>query len=79
MDSRRRPTLPADLLAAAQVNPDDRLVARADGDGRILLETRSAIRARIRARFKEDRARDGRTGNAVEELLADRRRDQSLT
>lgn len=79
LDSRRRPTLPAELLAAAHVAPDERLVARPDGDGRIVLETRAAIRTRIRARFKEERAREGRKGSAVEELLAERRRDQSLT
>jgi hypothetical protein len=79
LDSRRRPTLPAELLAAAHVDPDERLVARPDGEGRIVLETRAAIRARIRARFMEDRAREGRTGSAVEELFEERKRDQSLT
>lgn len=81
LDSRRRPTLPAELLAAASVHPDDRLVARADGEGRIVLETRAALRSRVRARARaqEDRAHEGGKPSAVDELLAERRRDQSLT
>lgn len=79
MDSRRRPTLPAELLAAASVHPDDRLVARADGEGRIVLETRAALRSRVRARAQEERAHEGGKASAVDELLAQRRRDQSLT
>lgn len=79
LDSRRRPTLPAELLAAASVHPDDRLIARADGEGRIVLETRAALRSRVRARAQEVRAHEGGKGSAVDELLAERRRDQSLT
>lgn len=42
-----RGVLPAPVRRAAHVDEGDRLVARAEGPGRIVLETPAAIRARV--------------------------------
>lgn len=70
MDSRRRPTLPPDLLAAAGISPTDRLNARVDGEGRIILETPAAALARARALVRQGRMP---AGSVVDELIEERR------
>jgi bifunctional DNA-binding transcriptional regulator/antitoxin component of YhaV-PrlF toxin-antitoxin module len=78
LDSRRRPTLPEELLSEARVARGEELVAHVESEGRIVLETRDAIRRRLRQRFAEGRARVGHSGNPVADLLQERSRDTSL-
>lgn len=77
LDAKRRPTLPAALLAEAALKPDSELIARADGAGRIVLETAEAVKRRVRDRAVAGRARTGRTESAVDSLLVDRATDRS--
>ncbi|WP_369054637.1 AbrB/MazE/SpoVT family DNA-binding domain-containing protein [Kineococcus terrestris] len=49
LDAKRRPTLPAELLAAVDARPGSELVATVE-DGRIVLETREALMERLRAK-----------------------------
>lgn len=44
---RGRSVLPAEVRRAARVEEGDQMVARAEGPGRIVLETRDAIAARV--------------------------------
>lgn len=78
LDSRRRPTLPEELLSEARVGRGEELVAHVESEGRIVLETRDAIRRRLRQRFADGRARVGHTADPVAELLRERARDASL-
>lgn len=78
LDVKRRPTLPAALLEEAGIAPTEALVAHTAGDGVIVLETRAAIRRRLRERYAEGRRRTGRSGSATDELLAERAVDGSL-
>jgi hypothetical protein len=78
LDVKRRPTLPAALLEEAGIVPTEALVAHTAGEGVIVLETRAAIRRRLRERYAEGRRRTGRSGSAMEELLAERAADRSL-
>ena len=78
LDAKRRPTLPVALLAEAGIAAGEPLVARAGGDGVIVLETRAALRRRLQERYAEGRRRTGRSGSPVEELLAERAADRSL-
>ncbi len=75
MDAKRRPTLPAALLEEAALTPGSELIARAEGKGRIVLETPDAIKRRVRERAAAGRRRTGRTDSAVDSLLADRAAD----
>ncbi|WP_459642073.1 hypothetical protein [Kineococcus sp. NUM-3379] len=59
LDAKRRPTLPAELLAEAGVSPESELVASTDGAGRIVVETREALVARIRGRYRTPRPGPG--------------------
>lgn len=78
VDNKRRPTLPAQLLADADLpERPDSLIAHADGAGRIVLETPEAIKRRIRQRATAGRQRTGRGDSAAESLLADRAADPS--
>jgi antitoxin component of MazEF toxin-antitoxin module len=79
LDVKRRPTLPAALLEEAGIAPSDALVAHTAGEGVIVLETRAAIRRRLRERYAEGRRRTGRSGSPVQELLAERAADGSLS
>jgi bifunctional DNA-binding transcriptional regulator/antitoxin component of YhaV-PrlF toxin-antitoxin module len=78
LDSRRRPTLPEELLSEAHVGRGEELVAHVESEGRIVLETREAIRRRLRQRFADGRLRVGHTGDPVADLLRERARDASL-
>jgi bifunctional DNA-binding transcriptional regulator/antitoxin component of YhaV-PrlF toxin-antitoxin module len=77
-DSKRRTTWPAQLLAEAGLSPSDELVAHRDAEGRIVVETRAAIKRRIHDRAADGRRRVHYDGNAADELLAERRTDRSL-
>lgn len=50
LDARRRPTLPAELLAESGLDPRDELVAYAE-EGRIVLSTRAALLTRVQDVF----------------------------
>jgi hypothetical protein len=77
VDAKRRPTLPAALLAEARIDPSHELVARADGLGRIVLEDPLAVLASFQADVLAGKSRLGNQGSVVEELLADRAADAS--
>lgn len=73
-----RVVLPAALRREAGVQVGDELVARAVGPHQILVETKDAVAARLRARFREaggtDDLRQARAADrAVEELTSIRR------
>lgn len=78
LDKKRRATFPAQLLGQAGVAEDAELIAHAEGAGRIVVETREAIRRRIRERAAVGRRRVGFRGSAADSLLADRESDASL-
>lgn len=78
LDVKRRPTLPAALLEEAGIEPTEALVAHSAGEGVIVLETRAAIRRRLRERYADGRRHTERAGSAAEELLAERAEDGSL-
>lgn len=44
-----RVVLPVAVRRAAGIGPDDEVVARADGDGRLVIETVESIKVRVRA------------------------------
>jgi len=69
LDDRRRPTLPEELLAAAGIPGGAELTARVIDEGMIVLETRDAVRERIRRRMAPLRS----GASMVDELLAERR------
>jgi AbrB family looped-hinge helix DNA binding protein len=71
--AKGRTVLPAALRTQLHIGVGDELVARAE-DGRIVLETRDAIKARLRS-LAATAKRDGR---AVDRLLADRNADLDL-
>lgn len=71
--AKGRMVLPAALRAELRVGVGDELVAHTE-DGRIVLETREAIKARLRSLAAATKG-DGR---AVDRLLADRAADIDL-
>ncbi len=78
LDGRRRPTLPPGLLEDAGIDPQEPLLAHVIDEGRIIFETRAAVRRRARERFAAGRAALQRKDNAAEDLLRDRENDSSL-
>ncbi len=74
--NKGRVVIPAALRERAHVAEGDELVARVMEDGRLMLETRGSVKARLRAQAAEAKA--NRRGSAVERLLADRRADVEL-
>jgi bifunctional DNA-binding transcriptional regulator/antitoxin component of YhaV-PrlF toxin-antitoxin module len=77
VDSKRRPTFPAQLLADAGIGADELLVAHAEGQGRIVLETRAAVKRRVQQRFQSAAQAAGRK-KIVGELIEERAADTSL-
>jgi len=65
-----RTVLPAGLRDRAQIQEGDTLVARLE-DGRVVLETRETIKARIRAAARDA----GSDGGVVDRLLRERREE----
>ncbi len=79
VDAKRRPTLPAALLAEANIDPSHDLVAHADGLGRIVLEDPLAVLAAFQDDVLAGKAEQGIDTCLVEDLLADRVADASST
>ncbi|HVB90811.1 MAG TPA: hypothetical protein VND70_01805 [Acidimicrobiales bacterium] len=76
LDTKRRPTLSAALLREAGLTGVTELVARADGPGRIVLESPSALLEALQARLSG--AADGAATTpaaALDSLLGDRPAD----
>jgi bifunctional DNA-binding transcriptional regulator/antitoxin component of YhaV-PrlF toxin-antitoxin module len=71
--AKGRTVIPAALRAEIRVGEGDELVGRAE-NGRLILETHEAIKARLRAEAKAAR----RDGQAVDRLLSDRTADLRL-
>lgn len=69
LDSRRRPTLPDEVLRAAGLKPGDELRVRVAEEGMLVLETPEHILSRARARVAD--LRHG--GSVVDDFLAERR------
>lgn len=74
--NKGRVVIPAALRERARMAEGDELVARVMEDGRLVLEARESIKARLRAQAGEAKA--NRRGSAVERLLDDRRADREL-
>jgi hypothetical protein len=77
VDSKRRPTLPAALLAEAKIDASHDLVAHADGLGRIVLEDPLAVLAVFQDDVLAGKAEQGNDTSLVADLLADRAADSS--
>jgi bifunctional DNA-binding transcriptional regulator/antitoxin component of YhaV-PrlF toxin-antitoxin module len=71
--AKGRTVLPAALRAEVRIGVGDELVAHAE-DGRIVLETREAIKSRLRSLAAAAKS----NGRAVDRLLADRAADLEL-
>lgn len=86
LDDKRRTTFPASVLAAAGVPAGVDLVVRADGPGRLVLESPAAILKRAQDAVRAGKAaRAAATGDPAlataslaDQLLAERRADTSL-
>lgn len=65
-------TIPAQLRAELGLVPGSKVVAYIE-DGRLILEDRAHLLARIQDQVMQVAAAQGHTGSAVDELLADRR------
>lgn len=76
LGDKGRVVIPAALRAAAGLPKGADLVGRVDAEGRIVLETREAIKKRLRTLAAATRSR--RNGTVVERLLVDRRADLDL-
>jgi bifunctional DNA-binding transcriptional regulator/antitoxin component of YhaV-PrlF toxin-antitoxin module len=72
-DAKGRAVIPAALRAAAGIREEGDVLVGYVEDGRLVVETRAAIRRRVRA---QGAAR--RTKGVVDRLLADRRGDLEL-
>ena len=75
LDAKRRPTLPAALLAEAGIDATHELVARADGPGRVVLEDPLSVLAAFQAAVVEGKRLHGFEGSLADDLLADRAAD----
>jgi bifunctional DNA-binding transcriptional regulator/antitoxin component of YhaV-PrlF toxin-antitoxin module len=75
VDAKRRPTLPAAVLAAAGVTDSRELVVRADGPGRLVLEDPAILLAEFQAAVARGKAAVGFVGSLAEDLGADRAAD----
>lgn len=79
LDAKRRPTLPTALLRAAQIDPTHELIARPDGEGRIVLEDPEALLRAFQSAVLAGKAERGVTGSLADDLLAERAADRSLS
>jgi hypothetical protein len=78
VDSKRRPTLPAQLLREAQLPEVKELVAHVEGPGRIVLEDPGAALGRLQAAIADGKRRRHRSDSLERSLLEDRASDASL-
>ena len=67
-----RVTIPAQMRAELGLTPGARMIAYIE-DGRLVLEDRAHLLARIQDQVMRAAAEHGHTGSAVDELLTDRR------
>jgi bifunctional DNA-binding transcriptional regulator/antitoxin component of YhaV-PrlF toxin-antitoxin module len=65
-------TIPAQMRAELGLVPGSKVVAYVE-DGRLVIEDRAHLLARIQNQVIQAAAERGHTGSAVDELLADRR------
>lgn len=75
LDGKRRPTLPAALLAEAGIDATHELVARVDGPGRVVLEDPLSVLAAFQSRVVKGKQARGFEGSLADDLLADREAD----
>ena len=54
IDSKRRAVVPAEVLAAAGIAEGSELIPHAEGPGRVVFETRAAMQARVRAKYRRE-------------------------
>lgn len=79
LDSRRRPTLPTALLAAAGIDDAGaELIARVEGPGRVVLEDPLALLREVQATIAAEMAERHDTCDLAMELIAQRQLDASL-
>lgn len=80
VDSKRRPAIPADLLNEAGIGVGDRLIVTVAGPGNIVLRTRAAILAEVRAEINAG-FENGVIGNthAIDDIRAERKRESANT
>lgn len=75
VDAKRRPTLPAAVLATAGLADSRELVVRADGPGRLVLEDPTILLAEFQSAVARGKAAAGFQGSLAEDLVADRAAD----
>jgi hypothetical protein len=78
LDGKRRPTLPARLLAEAEIEAGEELMARAEGKGRIVLEEPAVALSALQAAVAEGKQSRGITQGLAERLADERSSDTSL-
>lgn len=80
VDSKRRPAIPADLMNEAGIGIGDRLVVTVAGPGNIVLRTRAAILAEVRAEINAgfENGVIGQT-HAIDDIRAERKRESVNT
>jgi bifunctional DNA-binding transcriptional regulator/antitoxin component of YhaV-PrlF toxin-antitoxin module len=78
LDDRRRPTLPAELLQSAGIDPSSVLLAYTDVVGRIILEAPDSALEALRKQIAEDKAEIGFAGSLLDELFASRAEDAEM-
>lgn len=71
-----RVTIPAQVRRAAGIEPGQTLVVYVD-NGRVVIEERAHLLARIQDEAIEAAAAAGHAGSAVDELIADRRAEMA--
>lgn len=80
LDDRRRPTLPPALLEEAGIRAGrHELVAHVEGPGRVVLEDPTALLGALQEAVAAGKRARRVQGTLVEELLADRVHDTSLS
>ena len=72
LDARRRPTLPAELIAEAGLGEGEDLVAYSE-QGRIVISTRARLLASVQAMFRAARGQD--ESDQADELVEQRARE----
>ena len=75
VDAKRRPALPAAVLAAAGLADSRELVVRVDGLGRLVLEDPTILLAEFQSAVTRGKAAAGFKGSLAGDLVADRAAD----
>jgi AbrB family looped-hinge helix DNA binding protein len=80
LGDKGRVVVPKSIRDEIGLEEGDRFAIFVDELGRVILETPAAVKARIRRRASRGNDLDGSAvhGNAVDQLLEERRRDSSL-